>query len=134
MGQFFSRYYKNENIAANDVGAISFLTEGDNLDLWGLGDIEIAKSKIKKYYTPDYLSQVGNNRKIKYAVVYDKWFDSELLKRWQKVATWQITDNVICADDVVSFYSIEPGNVEDLRKSLQSYQPSLPPGIVVKYQ
>ena len=42
-----------------------------------------------------------------FAIVYDSWFDSSLLNKWKKVATWQIQNNVICGDATVSFYAVK---------------------------
>ena len=38
MGQFLHTYYDRDGVAANDIGAVSFFTDGTNVDLWGLGE------------------------------------------------------------------------------------------------
>jgi hypothetical protein len=133
MGKFMNKYYKTKNVAANDIGAISYFTLGNNVDLWGLGDNEVAKSRVKKYWTPDFLYNLSKRRNVRVVVVYDRWFDPLLLKRWNKVASWQIPDNVICADDIVTFYSPDENNSEELKRNLHDYQKSLPPAVRVTY-
>ncbi|MFW9989307.1 MAG: hypothetical protein ACFFC3_11680 [Candidatus Odinarchaeota archaeon] len=47
MGLFLKEYYNGECIAANDIGAINFIADIKCIDLWGLGTMEIADSKMK---------------------------------------------------------------------------------------
>jgi hypothetical protein len=133
MGQFLKKHYNSETFAANDIGAVGFYTQGQVLDLWGLGNIEVARSRKGGYWTPAFLDSIARKNKVQLAVVYDSWFDSSLLKKWNKVATWQIQNNVICGDDLVSFYAVERSAVPLLKLSLQAYQPSLPNSVAVRY-
>jgi hypothetical protein len=66
-------------------------------------------------------------------MVYDSWFSDSLTSRWQKVATWQIQDNIISGDDVVSFYSLDSSNTTKFAQELRAYEPQLPKTVVVKY-
>ncbi len=65
--------------------------------------------------------------------MYDSWFDSALLNKWQKVATWQIKNNVICGDSIVSFYAVKNNIAPLLKKNLTEYQKSLPADVKVTY-
>jgi hypothetical protein len=133
MGKFLHRYYDDSVVAANDIGAISFFKKEKNLDLWGLANIEVARSRKNNRWTPEFLDSLSRRDKASVAVVFDSWFSDSLLVRWNKVATWTIPDNVICGDSVVSFYAIQPGGVPYLRESLEDYQKQLPPGVTVRY-
>jgi hypothetical protein len=133
MGSFLKRYYDKDVVAANDIGAISYFTSGSTIDLWGLGNIQVARSKKKKYWTPGFLDSLCRRDNAKTAVLYDKWFSDSLLQRWTKVAVWQIGNNVICGDDTVSFYSIDKSNGPDLKRNLMQYEKSLPSGVTVRY-
>lgn len=133
MGQFLHTYYDKEVTAANDIGAVSFFTSGANVDLWGLGNIKVAKSRKKGYWTPDFLDSLCRKDHAGTAVLYDKWFSDSLLHRWTKVATWQIRNNVICGDDTVSFYAIKQEQEPELKKNLQAFEARLPVGVTVKY-
>jgi hypothetical protein len=133
MAQFSKKYYYNSPIAANDIGAISYFTNGSILDLWGLASIEVTKSRENKYWTPEFLDSMCRSREVKLIMVYDSWFNDSLTSRWKKVTTWQIQDNVICGDDIVSFYSIDNTDKNYLYKSLKEYQSFLPSSVRVKY-
>ncbi|HXS38525.1 MAG TPA: hypothetical protein VN721_17610 [Flavipsychrobacter sp.] len=133
MATFLKEYYDSSSVAANDIGAITYFTKANNLDLWGLGNIDVAKSKKNKYWTPAFLDSLSKKKDVKIAMVYDSWFNDSLLHRWEKVATWEINDNVICGDDIVSFYAIDKNSVPSLKKNLQDYQHVLPKDVQVMY-
>jgi hypothetical protein len=107
MGRFLKTYYDHDTIAANDIGAISYGTHASVVDLWGLGSIDVARSRKGGYWKPAFLDSLVRSRQVKLAIVFDEWFDPQLLQRWTKVGTWQISDNVICGSDIVSFYAID---------------------------
>ena len=133
MGNFVKTYYDVNAVALNDIGAVSYLNQAKILDLWGLANVQVAKAKKNYNCTPEFLSTITNSEHIDLAIVYDSWFDPALLNKWQKVATWQIGNNVICGDATVSFYAIKPGLASALKTNLKAYQQSLPADIKVEY-
>lgn len=133
MSQFVHTYYDSTPMAFNDIGAISFYSKGDKLDLWGLASLEVAKAKQKNYFTPDFADSLAHAHDIRLAILYDTWFDPALLHRWTKIASWHNQHNLILGDDSVSFYAIHPEDTTALRKNLESYQPKLPADVGVSY-
>jgi hypothetical protein len=133
MSQFVHTYYDTTPMAFNDIGAISFYSKGDKLDLWGLASLEVAKAKRMNYWTPDFADSLAHVHDIRLAILYDTWFDPALLHRWIKVASWHNQHNLILGDDSVSFYSIHPEDTTTLRKNLESYQSNLPADVGVSY-
>ena len=133
MGQFLKKYYPDTKVGFNDAGAISYYTGGDNLDLWGLGNIDVARSKKSGKCSPEFLYELSRKRDIKFAIVYDIWFSDSLLRHWDKVATWSIKNNVICGDSIVTFYAVDPALKGDLKEKLKDFGPQLPESVGVKY-
>ena len=133
MAHFLSRFYDTTVVAANDIGAISYYKDAKNLDLFGLANIDIARRRKKNSCTPEFLDSLSHAQDARIAVLYDGWFDDQLLRNWKKVATWTIPNNVICGDSTVSFYAIDSGMAPNLRQSLADYQSSLPNGVNVRY-
>ncbi|HEU4471524.1 MAG TPA: hypothetical protein VFR58_10595 [Flavisolibacter sp.] len=134
MARFLGTYYDKDVVAANDIGAISLYTNARVVDLWGLGSIEVARSKKGKYWTPAYLDSFVRAKDVKLAIVYDEWFDPALLGKWSKVATWQVGDNVILGGDTVSFYAINAADSGELQRNLQAFEAQLPAGVAVRYE
>jgi hypothetical protein len=133
LSQFVHTYYDSTPVAFNDIGAISFYSKGDKLDLWGLASIEVAKAKKKNYWTPAFADTLIHQHHTKLAILYDTWFDPALLHRWTKVACWHNQHNVVLGDDSVSFFAIDPKDTGTLRKNLEAYQPLLPADVGVSY-
>jgi hypothetical protein len=133
MGSFLRNNYQHTAVAANDVGAVSYLSDNRILDLWGLGNNVVAAGKLHGQYSPQFLQAFAAREKVKVAVVYDTWFDSTLLQQWTKVGSWKIVNNVICGADEVFFYAVDPAEADALYKKLAAYQPSLPPTVSVTY-
>jgi hypothetical protein len=133
VAQFLRKYYPETTVAANDIGAISFFNRSEIIDLWGLGSIEVARSRKNKYWTPGFLDSLVKNKQAGLAIVYDEWFDKRLLQQWTKVATWQISDNVITGGDTVSFYSIDSTSGQELRRNIAAFEPLLPPKVKTVY-
>ena len=128
-----TKYYKKYKIEVKDIGAVSFFNDSKIIDLWGLANMQVAKAKKNNYNTPAFLTTVADNEHVNNAIVYDSWFDSLLLNNWQKVATWQIENNVICGDATVSFYAVQQNSDADLKNNLFAYQQKLPKDVTVKY-
>lgn len=133
MAKFTKQFYNQSNIALNDIGAISYYTKANIVDLWGLANIEVTKSKKQHFWTPDFLDSLCKAKKVELAIVYDSWFNDSLTRRWNKAATWQIQNNVICGDSIISFYSLNALQKDSLQQQLKAYETQLPPSVVVKY-
>ncbi|HEV2480086.1 MAG TPA: hypothetical protein VGS79_10475 [Puia sp.] len=133
MGRFLHMYYDTDVNAVNDIGAVSFLTRGANVDLWGLGNIQVARSRKSGRWNPGFLDSLCRAQGAGTAVLYEKWFNDSMRSRWTKVATWQIPNNVICGDDSVSFFAIRPADAPVLKGNLQAFEKQLPAGVEVKY-
>ncbi|MFX0136011.1 MAG: hypothetical protein ACFFDN_20375 [Candidatus Hodarchaeota archaeon] len=128
MGLFLKKYYAGESVAANDIGAINYLTEIKNLDLWGLGSINVAKARINNDYNTDKIFELGKSKKVKIAIVYDHWFFQYggIPAKWKNVGTWSISNNVVCGGSMVSFYAVDSLEVPKLTENLKEFSNQLP--------
>ncbi len=124
MAAFLGSFYPGRVVAANDIGAIDFLTDLRLVDLAGLATREPAAYALHRSFGADQVAAVAERYHAQIAVVYDSWF--EIPPRWRKAGEWQIRDNVVCGDDVVSFYAVDPAVLLDLRRNLQAFSPRLP--------
>ncbi len=133
MGKFLNQYYPHAAVAANDIGAIGYESSSSLVDLWGLGNIDVARARMTHRWNPDFLDSLVHQKGVQVAVVYDSWFDPALLSRWTKVGSWTIPDNVICGDASVSFYTIQAHNADSLRTALRVFSSSLPNEVSTHY-
>lgn len=134
MAKFLRQNFSGSPIAANDIGAINFFYPANNLDLLGLGNIEVARSKKEKYYSASFLDSLTRQRKVEVAMLYDTWFPPELLERWHKVGSWEISNNVACANSTVFFYVTDSIHAPILKQKLVAYNRNyLPKSVKVAY-
>ncbi|MBM2815933.1 MAG: hypothetical protein HW421_2695 [Ignavibacteria bacterium] len=105
--KFIKTYYNTSNVALNDIGMITFMTNANILDIWGLADIPSLKAKLADNYNTEFIGKRLKEKDIEIAIVFDFWFSGKrkFPSDWLKVAQWSIPDNYICASDNVSFYA-----------------------------
>lgn len=134
MGRFFSKYYNEQNVGVNDIGAVSLIKRSDVVDLWGLSDPDAAAARIEKRYTSEFLADLIHKKDVKALAIYDLWFDKyPLLKSSMvKAGEWEIKNNVICGDSVVSFYAPDSISASDLSEKLTQYSGKLPESVIYR--
>jgi hypothetical protein len=131
MGEFVALYYRGHGVAANDVGAVSYLGDVRMLDLFGLADLEVARRKMRGAYRTEDIRELARERDVSVAVVYDSWFEplGGVPAEWVRAGEWTITRNVVCGDDRVTWYAVEPGEAERLIGNLKEFARRLPPDV-----
>lgn len=139
MGLFLRRYYPGARIAANDLGAISYLADVDCLDLWGLASREVARSRLAGTYDRNTIAALAREKGVRIALLYDVWFGpggfagipagrpGGLPPEWVKVGRWTIADNLVGGDATVSFYAVDPAEADSLSAHLRDFP--LPPRV-----
>jgi len=134
MAQFVHRFYDTAGVAFNDIGAVSYYSQGRKLDFWGIANVEVLKSRKEGYWSPVFADSLAGREHVRIAIIYDGWFKGLLLPHWRKVASWTIPNNLIAAFDNVSFYAVDSTEAPRLKANLQAFQPSLPRDVVVRYR
>ncbi|MEQ8676132.1 MAG: hypothetical protein RLP44_22805 [Aggregatilineales bacterium] len=132
MGRFLAEHYNDSNIATNDIGAVTFFTDIHNVDIWGLGTIEVARAKNDNIYSTARLAEIVAENDTQIAVIYSVWMDGYggLPDDWILVEQWVMENPpVILGYHTVSFYALNAEAVPDLRANLDLFAPSLPDGV-----
>ncbi len=111
-------------VVANDVGAISFYTDIDVVDLVGLGDNEVLTARRRGTWGKEFLEELAARRGAELAVVYESWFQGgrALPDSWTPVADWDAGQTTVAGSPVVSWYAIGL-SPEDLRGLLEASPP-----------
>ncbi len=133
MALFLTKYYNHQTVAANDIGAISYMGDLNIIDLWGLGSNEVTIARKHNNYTADYLQQFVLKKKAGIAVVYESWFPPKLVQQWKKVGTWEVSYSFMLGDTKVTFYAIDPAEADKLHNNLKQFTAQLPHDVVVEY-
>jgi len=132
MGVFLREFYQGQGIAANDIGAINYLADIRCVDLFGLGDREPVRLVKEGTYGRQQIFNFVKRNGVKIAVIYERWYQrfGGLPRQWQKVGTWGISDNLVCAEDEVAFYAVDPAEAAYLNKNLRVFSSRVPEDVV----
>lgn len=135
MALFMKKYNDKETIAANDIGAMSFLTNMTIIDLWGLGNNEVTIARKGGYWNSAFLQSFVTKKNASIAVIYESWFNKELTGNWEKIGTWEVSYSFMLGDRKVSFYVIDPkqtATIQKLKNDLNAFKTFLPKDIKVE--
>ncbi len=130
---FLNRYYTDRGVAAIDIGAINYYADIRCLDLWGLSNLPVADARLEGHVGPEEVHALCRDNSIDVAVVFDKWCDDEfggVPPQWERVARWEIVDNLVCGWYVVSFYAVNPSETRALEENLAEFSPELPEQVI----
>jgi hypothetical protein len=134
MSSFINKYYAGKHVAVNDIGAVSYFGNAYVLDLWGLGNKETLDARRRQEFNTGFIRQIVTDRNVHLLIVYEKWFEKfgGIPKTFVKVATWKISNNIVCNDDTVSFYAPDNARAGTLRSNLIDYETLLPTSVQSK--
>lgn len=130
MSRFLGEYYKGQKIIANDIGAISYFSHVQLLDMVGLGSTDIAKMKVaNKHNTREqyiinnkkFITKYASKNHYKIAVIYPEWFPGSPPSNWLPVASWTIPEKYGPAIRRIVFYAVDPAEKEILKRKLSEF-------------
>ncbi len=131
MSDFIHTYYERRGVALNDVGAASFLTDARILDLWGLGNNEVAWERYHGFYDSYRIERLGYDNDAKIAIVYPQSFEQfgGVPTTWVRIGAWTLPSMVAVAYPTVVFYAIDMMEINPLAAHLKEFEAYLPPGV-----
>jgi hypothetical protein len=107
----------------NDIGAVAFLADTKLLDLVGLGSMAPARLKQRNRIDPEQADSLARQEGVVVVIVYPRWFSTE---KWHEVGQWRISDNVVCADNLVSICAVDSSASDGLIENLRAFAGELP--------
>jgi hypothetical protein len=133
MGLFLRKYYAGKVIAANDIGAISFLADIHLVDLVGLASADIYRLRESNRFNTEHVLRLCSQKQVNIVVAYAIWLQfegiSECRREWKREGEWKISNDVVSGSNVVSFYAAKTGEERSLIRDLRAFSMTLPPNI-----
>jgi 4-amino-4-deoxy-L-arabinose transferase-like glycosyltransferase len=126
MGLFVKSHYDGKGVAANDVGAISYLSDASVLDLFGLGSMDVAEAKREGRFDERTVGEWVRSHNVEIVMIYTSWLEGNIPGEWTEVGRWRIANNVACAADTVSFYAPTKSQQQDTIDNLRAFSALLP--------
>ena len=127
--RFVVKYYDNETIVANDIGALSYYTNSKILDMYGLGSKEpMILRKKQAGYTKFDVFDWTRSKLAKIAILQIQWSEisPRIPDKWIKVGEWQISRNIVFKDTKLGFYAIDPSEEKNLISNLKQFSSQVP--------
>ncbi|HWA07411.1 MAG TPA: hypothetical protein VG961_12740 [Ignavibacteria bacterium] len=133
MAAFANTLPAGTTIAANDIGMLNFYTQNKIVDLWGLADTDAAAYKLKGNYTTSAIDSITRQNDVELAIIYTDWFSQYggVPNEWHLLGSWKMTRlNIVCGNEKVSFYSLNPDRVQQYKVLLDKFSASLPSSVI----
>jgi len=127
VARFAHRYYYRNGITADDIGMISFLTDGRYLDLSGVASSKITRGKVDHFLSAGLIGRLSKDQGSRVAIISDH-YGKALPDNWVKLASWEM-QNI----ETWSFYAIDTSAATSLKSYLADYHTLLPPHTRVQY-
>jgi hypothetical protein len=125
LAEFLKKYYQSETVVANDIGAITYFTNIEVLDMYGLGSTEVAQYKYQNPLHDDFsyfMGKLSASKKARIAAIYPEWFAGQVPKNWIFVGRWKMNDFRNPNIRYVNFYAVTKSDIPYLRKSLKEFE------------
>ena len=134
--EFVKRYYDDDGVMVNDIGAFAFFTNAKVLDLFGLGSNEpIRFQRSEDGYDYRDVQRWAEESDPKIAIIKVEWLYMRALvpPDWKPVVTWHLPRNVIFADDRLTFFARDPATAEELERNMRNFAANMPAAIRVEF-
>jgi hypothetical protein len=135
MARFLARFEPGTVVAANDIGAISYFSDIDCVDLIGIANPDVFRLRRQGAYDTQALADLAAERHVRVAVVYDSWFSKHPIvpmggppipASWIRVQRWATPNGIFLGDGIVSFYAMNPADAAVLNSALAQFDQTLP--------
>ena len=132
IARFVGEHYEGERIAMNDIGAVSYYTQAEVLDLAGLASLPVARARRQDTFDASFINGWLDDADVRIAIVYDAWFRGRqrFVRSWIPVATW-VTDEGGAEESTVNFYARDEEDARSLLARLEAFRRDMPPPIVM---
>lgn len=123
--KFINKYYKDDYIVANDIGAICYYNNIHLLDIMGLASAEVlpyrayCKEPDEKFQK--FLQNKTTNSRYKFAIIYDVWLQPFVPNNWIRIADFKIKKNYSACSRKVSFYAFSEKEKQILLKQIEEF-------------
>lgn len=131
--RLIERFYGNEVVMVNDIGAPCFFSDAKILDIYGLGALEPVEFRHEPDgYGKEDLEAWARDEGAKVAIVQMGWghITGRIPDSWVYVALWDVPRNVVFGDTEVGFFATSETEVERLTAALAEFFPEVPPEVV----
>ena len=134
MSRFLAANFEGDAVVLNDIGAACYEADIILVDIFGLASKDVAEKRLHGDFKMGDIERIAEEKGAKVAMVYKNWFvtgeGSMIPPHWECVGEWKIPFNLICAEDTVSIYSLDPLERDSLVEKLVAFSADMPKAVV----
>jgi hypothetical protein len=132
MHRFVTEFHHGP-VAVNDLGLVSWRNEYPVLDLWGLSNDAVRRSRLAGSGSR-WLEQSVEKAGISLVMIYRDWFP-EIPETWRPLADLYLgCKRVTAGGEPVTFYAADSTALPELRRELKEFAATLPAGTYLKWR
>jgi len=125
--QFVHRYYNRYGITLNQLGAVSWFSEGRKVDLTGQADQTLRPRKNQSNLSHMNVDSLSRELGAHIAIYTGTQPFVKPDYRWDKIASWDVPGNI------VSFYALDTTAGRILKQHMEEYRSMLPEDVQIRY-
>ncbi len=132
MSAFLGRFYQDQPVGLNDIGAVDYYADVRCVDLCGLASLDVCRARLGGNFGPGFIEGLCRSRGARVALLYESWFEGSggFPTDWVLVGRWHIRDNVVCGSDSVAFFATTQDHAPLLAGQLEQFRETLPPDVI----
>ena len=136
--RFIERAYTHAPVAVNDIGLVSLRSEGEVIDLAGLGTTDILHELRQVADTRELgrsaVEPLLEREGVAMIAIYTAWFNPELYQGWKHVGAWSLPRPAFVAGDArVDFFALDSARANELERRMRAFESALPKHVHVDY-
>lgn len=123
--------FLDADVAANDIGWLSYRNPHRVLDLWGLGSERARRLRMTGRRT--WMAELVGGDPVPAALVYQEWFSGQFPPGWLAVGRLHMAGPLVAAAQrAVTVVATSRDRVPGVTEALQRYAATAPPGAMVE--
>lgn len=122
--KFIKKYYENQSVGINDIGYPSFFSNSYIVDMFGLGNKNIALSKkLSEEYLTKVIRTELKKKNVNVIFIYKNWFEPNVYKGYTEIGSWKLSNccSIVANSEVTVYSSNDPKDLQYLIRSLKEF-------------
>jgi hypothetical protein len=125
MAQYIARYWPDSVVALHDIGAVSWYSDAEIVDVAGLATNEVTRLHVANRLDGAAIGEILSRRGVQTAWTEARWLADDLPPGFSKVAEYRVTSSFSSQTWTAFVWAVDPTAREKLVSTLAEYDGQL---------